>query len=332
VNLGDISNSHVILILGAPRSGTSWIAKIFDSHPDVLYRHEPDTVLRAETFPWMCTEADVPSFKEEARAYLRKLMDVTTLKSAGSLPIFCKSYRGRRVEQLRSTLIYSLRALDAIPRTRKFTRQIAIPDYFDRLDLSDLRVLIKSVSSRGRAGLFAEALPGAKVIFILRDPFGQVASMLRGVTLGKFEEEVPMGEVLQTPQATEYGLTFDRFKSLPIIERLTWNWAVLNEKAINDLAAVPTARVLRYQDITADPIGTSQLLFEFVGLAWHPQAEAFIRRSTTYNGRERYYNVLKNTTAAMNRWRSELTPDDQRRIRAIVQRTALKSFFPEVAD
>ena len=31
-----------ILILGAPRSGTTWLAKIIDSHPDVLYRHEPD--------------------------------------------------------------------------------------------------------------------------------------------------------------------------------------------------------------------------------------------------------------------------------------------------
>ncbi len=34
-----------ILILGAPRSGTTWLAKIIDSHPDVLYRHEPDETL-----------------------------------------------------------------------------------------------------------------------------------------------------------------------------------------------------------------------------------------------------------------------------------------------
>ena len=34
-----------ILIVGAPRSGTTWLAKILDSHPDVLYRHEPDEVV-----------------------------------------------------------------------------------------------------------------------------------------------------------------------------------------------------------------------------------------------------------------------------------------------
>ena len=195
VKLSEIPNSHVILLLGAPRSGTSWLAKIFDSHPDVLYRHEPDTVLRTEAFPWMCTEADVRQFSEEAEAYLRRLMDVTTLKSAGSLPFFNKSYRGMLSERLRSSLIYGLRAADMVGGARKVIRGLPIPDSFGPLNHSNLRVVIKSVSSRGRARLFAEALPDAKVIFILRDPFGQVASMLRGVTLGKFEDEVPMGEV-----------------------------------------------------------------------------------------------------------------------------------------
>lgn len=34
-------NFRVISIHGAPRSGTSWIGKIFDSHPDVAYRFQP---------------------------------------------------------------------------------------------------------------------------------------------------------------------------------------------------------------------------------------------------------------------------------------------------
>ena len=51
MRLSDIPIERIILILAAPRSGTTWLAKIFDSHPDVLYRHEPDTVLRATDLP-----------------------------------------------------------------------------------------------------------------------------------------------------------------------------------------------------------------------------------------------------------------------------------------
>lgn len=32
---------NVISIHGAPRSGTSWLGKVFDSHPDVAYRFQP---------------------------------------------------------------------------------------------------------------------------------------------------------------------------------------------------------------------------------------------------------------------------------------------------
>ena len=41
-------SQSAILILGSPRSGTTWLAKIFDSHPDILYRHEPDELTLPE--------------------------------------------------------------------------------------------------------------------------------------------------------------------------------------------------------------------------------------------------------------------------------------------
>ena len=93
MQLREIPSDRIILILGAPRSGTSWLAKIFDSHPDVLYRHEPDTVLRTEAFPWMCGNEDIPLYRDAGEAYLRQLTEVATLKSAGSIPMFRKRHR-----------------------------------------------------------------------------------------------------------------------------------------------------------------------------------------------------------------------------------------------
>jgi hypothetical protein len=243
MRLSDIPSERIILILGAPRSGTSWLAKIFDSHPDVLYRHEPDTVLRNEDLPWMCPPELVANYRDEAEAYLRQLIETATLKTVGSLPIFRKRHRGAVASVLHTGTIYGLRAAELVSSAQRLARGIPISDHIDLAQHPELRVVMKSVSSRGRARLFAEALPGAHVIFIVRDPFGQVASMLRGASLGKFEDVVPVGEVLQTEQAKRYGLTRERFMALPTVEKFAWNWAILNERAIDDLAHIKTARV-----------------------------------------------------------------------------------------
>lgn len=205
-----------------------------------------------------------------------------------------------------------------------------IPDGLDLARHPNVRVVLKSVSSRGRAGLFAHALPGARIILIVRDPFGQVASMLRGEALGMFEDVVPVAEVLQVEKARDYGLTPERFAALPLVEQFAWNWAVLNEKAINDLAGIPTARVLRYQDLGAHPADEARALLAFCGLDWDPQTEAFVRHSNTQRSRDRYYQVMKNPPGAINRWRKDLSLDYQRRILAVAQQTSLASYCPAI--
>src|SRR5689334_11827434 len=90
MSLADLANERVILVLGGPRSGTTWLAKIFDSHPDVLYRHEPDTVNRDRVLQDVFTDGQIDAHREAARHYLRQLLQVQTLKTAGSLPLFRK--------------------------------------------------------------------------------------------------------------------------------------------------------------------------------------------------------------------------------------------------
>jgi len=330
MRLSEIPADRVILILGAPRSGTSWLAKIFDSHPDVLYRHEPDTVVRNYDLPWMCPPDAVPAYRDAAEAYLRELIDTATLKTAGSLPIFPKHHQGAIAANVHAGLVYALRAAELAGPARRLARGIPIPDLFDPAASPALRVALKSVSSRGRARLFAEALPGAAVVFIVRDPWGQVASMMRGAALGMFEEKVPVTELLTTEQAKRYGLTEARFAAMPEIEQFAWNWAILNEKAIDDLKGIDRVKVLRYQDLCEEPMREARALLDFAALDWNAQTEDFVRRSTTFSGRDRYYQVFKNTTAAMNRWREDMKPEDQRRILAVVRETSLFPLCPEL--
>lgn len=66
----------VILLCGIPRSGTTWIGKIFDSHPDTLYRHEPDSGKVLGSVPLVAPIADVEKYRDVSRpiriAFLRR--------------------------------------------------------------------------------------------------------------------------------------------------------------------------------------------------------------------------------------------------------------------
>jgi len=132
-------------------------------------------------------------------------------------------------------------------------QSLPIPDFIDVADEKNLHLVMKSVSSRGRARLFAEARPGCRIVFIVRDPCGQIASTLRGFELGKFERPVPFDEILGTAQADRYGLTQERLHAMPKLEQLAWHWAVLNEKTMDDLADLPNATLIRYQDLCLRP-------------------------------------------------------------------------------
>src|SRR5690349_19178518 len=54
----DPLGAGITFILGAPRSGTTWLGKIFDSHPSVLYRHEPD-IAAAAKLPLLVANDDI---------------------------------------------------------------------------------------------------------------------------------------------------------------------------------------------------------------------------------------------------------------------------------
>ena len=119
---------RLLLLIGARRSGTTWLGKIFDSHPDVLYRHEPDTVLRTRVFPDFCSADDIAAHRAQAHDYLLRLADVRTLKSAGSLPLLPKSYQDSAAFRLRRAVVLGLKLCEQLPLLKGPVRRIAIPD------------------------------------------------------------------------------------------------------------------------------------------------------------------------------------------------------------
>lgn len=312
-----VGGSNVVFLLGAPRSGTTWLAKVFDSHPDVIYRHEPDTVLRSQRLPVLCPRNEVDAYRQEARQYVLRLLNIRTQKSAGSLPTFPKSYNGPISRAVRTAYIYAPRALERLTGA-KWPRQIAIPDLVHASGREPV-VVMKSVSARGRARLFAEALPASRIIFILRHPCGQVASLMTGINKGKLEGDTRLREILSTEEAAQHGLTGEVFDALPLLERCAWHWAILNQKAMNDLAGLDRVLIMRYEDLCRQPEEMARKMFDFARLPWSPQTQAFLQKSTTGSDTDDYFKTTRDSLAAADKWRHELSAEEQERVLAIAR-------------
>ncbi len=322
--------NDTILLFGMPRSGTTWLGKLFDSHPSTLYRHEPDSWRRLTHVPMLASAGDAAALGSDIRQFCESMAGISALKVCGKTPIFPKSYL--------SPLRY--RTYQAGVRTSQLASRLGIdlPVAGAPQQLAEgSRLVWKSIESIGRFGLMLDALPDARGILLIRHPCGYVASVFRGEAQHRFVDNRGASEdygilelLLETELAKERGLDIQYFRSLSPEERLAWRWVLFNDKALRDIRASGRCRVLRYEDLCADPMGQTQANFEFTGLEWSEQSETFIGLSTSQDD-SAYYSVFKDPKKAAEKWRDELAPDKAQRIIDVVADTEPGSLFADPA-
>lgn len=322
-----------ILLFGMPRSGTTWLGKVFDSHPHTLYRHEPDSGGALDAVvPLFPDPAEAPQLRAAVEGFVGALPRDRSLRVSGKLPLFPKAYRsplahlGHRAAVIGGKLASRWLPLREVPA-------FISADYRGPLPL-----VWKSIESLGRLGLFAAALPHARLVHIVRHPCGYVASVLGGEARGLLPGAVPASEdygilemLLDTPQARRRDLSLEELRSLRPEERLAWRWLLYNEKAMEEIAAAGNARTVRYEDLCRDPEGGYRGLFEFAGLSWHEQTDAFVRNSTS-SEQAAYFSVFKDPERAAGGWRNKLDAGQQRAIMAVVRDSLPGRLYAEDAQ
>jgi hypothetical protein len=128
----------LILLFGMPRSGTTWIAKIFDSHPNTLYRHEPDSGGALKPIPLIAPVADAERYQAIIAKFTERLPQIRTSRVAGSLPLFPKQYQSSAHLLLRRFSVLATKASEA------FVRDVPIPEFIDYEKVRNLHVVWKS--------------------------------------------------------------------------------------------------------------------------------------------------------------------------------------------
>ena len=313
--------TSAILVLGSPRSGTSWLAKIFDSHPDVLYRHEPDELTPA-------VSGVHPS------AQLAAWIKQSGLRSAAKRPWFRKSWRPAPLDATWRGLATALAAAQRTPLTARVAAGIGLPDLVPSRSWSSVRAAVKLVNWDG--SLIVRTMPDARCVFILRHPCGQIASIMAGLANKRFAgyaggPDMPEALADAMAWASRHRVDTASFNALPDAAKYAWAWRAFNEPAVNSMVGLRNARIVIYEDLCRDPEVITRDLFAFAGLTWNPQTAAFLGESTQDDRTAGYYDVFRTTRSVVERWRQTMTQQDQDTIRAVLRTSALAANWTDLA-
>lgn len=317
-----------IFIIGSPRSGTTWVGKLFDADPWVIYRHEPDSACAETSFPAIVYASDYPRHLAAAARYLDKLYEVSTVKTNAGKVGFSKEYRGPIAEFLRRSVFLGLRAMEQMRPLRQLAREVSIPDFISTQDRKNTHEVVKSVIAGGRAGLYARAKPDIRFILVIRHPAGVVASMLRGKRIGKMPGEAPIGTLSTMPGAVERGLSDEFFMQADTLERISWWWVLFNEKMIRDTQDCENCLLVNYDEMCLNPSEALRIMYRHAKLELSDKTAGFLEKSTTNSDADQgYFGLFRNPQQASNRWRQELSKAEIDRVQAITQDTLPGSLF-----
>jgi len=320
----------IILLFGMPRSGTTWIGKIFDSHTKTLYRHEPDTWKKIKQIPLLEHVENAESHCRFVNKYVDEFVISRRPEVNGKLPFFDKAYQSNiRKNMFRSSVMLS----SIISKVHAKTRFPVIAPINAEKN-HDYVVVWKSIQLLGRMGVVQRCLENSRGVQILRHPCGYIASVLNGESKKKFSSYTPASEdydlykmLMSIQQAKAYDLNIEKLKELSPEERLAWRWVLFNEKAMDDTSTERVVK-LKYEEMCLDPVHTAKRIFEFSGLEWCEQTEKFLSVSTSKDS-DSYYSVFKNPEKAANKWKVSLSSEKIKKIENIVVKSKAGSFYQE---
>ncbi len=310
------SESRLVVIAGSGRSGTTFLAKLFDSSPDVLYRHEPDSVLRRADIPFHPDAGDVEAHADSMREYLAALTAANQARCAATTPAFTKSFRSLLGNGLHRALVYGSK----LPPWRR-DPALRIPDC---LRAPPPVTVIKTVDSLCRLRLMERARPDARFLHIVRHPCAVAASVAEGHRRGLMKGGAFLDAVFAMPEAAGYPFDKADIAARPPEEQVAFKWMVQNDKTHAEMAGRDSYRLVSYEQLCVRPRSELAVLFAHAGVAENPQTGRFLDRlEQSRSAGRRYFSVVRNPRSGLFKWRQKLAPETVAAIEAMMQHSAV---------
>jgi hypothetical protein len=314
----------LVFILGTQRSGTTWLANIFDSHPDCLHFYEPFAP-RYGIFPYFPDEftyLEPPATRLAARVR----HDLPRLVSKRSL-LFDPVHAGHRqfaveawfmvhIEEWARRAKLSPPAFAAHFNLLHLNRIGQQPyAYFPKSD--HIRVnAIKEVRLYFKLPFLAATFPEARFIHVVRHPAAVVSSMMNFLQRGRLVEirdhiDDFAGMVAAQPRFENYRPLLERIAHGTLPEKLAAYWRVANETLAADASPLGERSLhVVYEDLATDPLSRVSAMFRWCGLSMPPSTDAYVRESSTSRSERKTVLDTNRVSATYYRdWVGKVSPE-----------------------
>lgn len=326
-----LANSRV-LINGIGRSGTSWLLKIFDMHEETFCSHEPELVFKSDLNLIPDVHAH-PLDRETVREYLDFLFRIRPLRAMRKRPILRKAYRSEIGHRLRIASAVGLTLAErGLPFAAERIQQARVPDF---ANTSDATLVVKSVAQQLLIPHFLKQNPDVKIIYVMRHPCGNIASLQRGIEIGKMSYHYLPPARGHMASMYDFGKHIDDVVEADFTdtEIQAYRWAVLNDIIAKLDGTSASLRVLKYEDLCADPLAVARDLYDWVGLDWSERTQSFLQKSLDSTGdADGFHDLARNPLIAANKWRSTMDPKEVDTIMKICSSSAAMDYFTEAPD
>lgn len=304
----------LIYILAASHSGSTLLAMLLGSHPEICSAGELKATSLGPVASYRCSCGRViaacPFWHDVHAAMARRgftfdiassMTDVRTGASPAMRRLLRPLHRGPALEAIRDA------ALAAIPGWRKHLRHVQAVDAALAASLcecSGARAVVDSskIGIRLKYLLSNRQLP-VKVIRLVRDG--------RATALTYMDPEQYADA--QQPHLRGGGSGRSRDNERLSLTAAAHEWRRSNEEAAAIVARLPRQqwRQVRYEDLCRDPRGTLEALCSFIGVGGAPPVEAFKSREHHVIGNGMRFDT-SNAIVLDDRWRSAFSAEHLR--------------------
>jgi hypothetical protein len=274
--------SRRLLIVGVPRSGTSWLGRALALTKDASYVHEPDheryvvpamyAKRRLGLFPVLAPGDRAPGYKRLWERAFRDELETRTLPYRIASRLFWNASE----PEFEAALAY--------PRPRRSVRLRAAAFLGSRPTRDGEEkplVIAKSAHAALSVEWIAQEM-GPTVIVVVRHPLDVLASW---VELGIRECRIALDTYpgVRERLLIPHGIDPPSRKASPLT-RAAWNLGLLASSLQASVGRHPDWHTVNHEDFIQDPLTRYRELCDILGLEWTTSIEVFLEQSAARPG------------------------------------------------